>query len=284
MKKITKNLDKTVKLWIRNNISDYEQCDPNIFVGELSKKSSDSPSVTTHEPLAGHGFKDSIWIFKYDQNIYLGVEKDAREEIHDFLSKTHKDMIFSSYGTYELSRITHKFGYYVWGPSWVLFAEENDWIDIKKHNVEILSSDSFNKIVDKKIFWHNDFNCLKAFVVVEKEKILASATLTDVGNNFVEIGVDTHPDSQLTGLGSTVYSAAGRWAFQNGMVPFSSVGPFNIPSTRTQINSGMKYIGVDMTGTKEFAVPPQPLGKPSPNIDINDYYPEWAKNQNINNK
>ena len=284
MKKISKNLDKTVKLWIRNNIFDYEQWDPNIFVGELSKKSPDSPSVTTHEPLAGHGFKDSIWIFEYDQNIYLGVEKDAREEVQDFLSKTHKDMIFSSYGTYELSRITHKFGYYVWGPSWVLFAEENDWIDIKKHNVEILSSDSFNKIVDKKIFWHNDFNCLKAFVVVEKEKILASATLTDVGNNFVEIGVDTHPDSQLSGLGSTVYSAAGRWAFQNGMVPFSSVGPFNIPSTRTQINSGMKYIGVDMTGTKEFAVPPQPLGKPSPNIDINDYYPEWAKNQNINNK
>ena len=284
MKKISKNLDKTVKLWIRNNISDFEQFDTNIFVGELSKKSSDSSSVTSHEPLAGHGFKDSIWIFEYDQNIYLGVEKDAREEIQDFLSKTHKDMIFSTYGTYELSRITHKFGYYVWGPSWVLFAEENDWIDIKKHNVEILSSDSFNKIVDKNIFWHNDFNCLKAFVVVEKEKILASATLTDVGNSFVEIGVDTHPDSQLSGLGSTVYSAAGRWAFQNGMIPFSSVGPFNIPSTRTQINSGMKYVGVDMTGTKEFAVPPQPLGKPSPNIDVNDYYPEWAKNQNISKK
>ncbi len=78
MKKISKNLDKTVKLWIRNNISDYEQFDTNIFVGELSKKSSDSSSVTSHEPLAGHGFKDSIWIFEYDQNIYLGVEKDAR--------------------------------------------------------------------------------------------------------------------------------------------------------------------------------------------------------------
>ena len=281
---ISKNLDKTVKFWIKNNIPDYEQVHTNIFVGELSKKSSDSSTTTTHEPLAGHGFKDSIWIFEYDQNIYLGVENEASEEVQGFLSKTHKDMIFSSYGTYELSRITHKFGYYVWGPSWVLFAEENDWIDIKKHNVEILSSESFNKIVDKSIFWHNDFNCLKAFVVVEKEKILASATLTDVGNNFVEIGVDTHPDAQLSGLGSTVYSAAGRWAFQNGMVPFSSVGPFNIPSTRTQINSGMKYVGVDMTGTKEFAVPPQPLGNPSPSIVVNDYYPEWAKNKEINKR
>lgn len=281
---ISKNLDKTVKFWIKNNIPDYEQVHTNIFVGELSKKSSDSSTTSTHEPLAGHGFKDSIWIFEYDQNIYLGVEKEASEEVQGFLSKTHKDMIFSSYGTYELSRITHKFGYYVWGPSWVLFAEENDWIDIKKHNVEILSSESLNKIIDKSIFWHNDFNCLKAFVVFEKEKILASATLTDVGNNFVEIGVDTHPDAQLSGLGGTVYSTAGRWAFQNGMVPFSSVGPFNIPSTRTQINSGMKYVGVDMTGTKEFAVPPQPLGKPSPNIVVNDYYPEWAKNKEINKK
>jgi hypothetical protein len=100
----------------------------------------------------------------------------------------------------------------------------------------------------------------------------------------VEIGVDTHPDSQLSGLGSTVFSAAGRWAFQNGMIPFSSVGPFNIPSTRTQINSGMKYIGVDMTGAKEFAVPPQPLGRPSKEIKVVNYYPEWAKNPDISTK
>ena len=284
MKKISKNLDQTVKLWIRNNIPNYDQCESNIYVGELNKYSSESSTVSTDEPLAGHGFKDSIWIFEYDQNIYLGVDNDARQEVQDFLSKTHKDMIFSSYGTYELSRITHQYGYYVWGPSWVLFAEENDWIDINKHDVEILSRNEFNKIVDKKVFWHNDFNCLKAFSVIKNEKIIASATLTDIGNNFVEIGVDTHPDSQLSGLGSTVYSAAGRWAFQNGMIPFSSVGPFNIPSTRTQINSGMKYIGVDMTGTKEFAVPPQPLGRPSKEINVVNYYPEWAKNPDISTK
>ena len=55
------------------------------------------------------------------------------------------------------------------------------------------------------------------------------------------------------------------------MIPFSLVGPFNIPSTRTHINSGMKYIGVDMTGAKEFAVPPQPLGRPSKEIKVVDY-------------
>ena len=136
MKKISKNLDQTVKLWIGNTIPNYDQCESNIYVGELNKHSFESS--TGRVLTIGSGYakrKDSIWIFEYDQNIYLGVDNDARQEVQDFLSKTHKDMIFSSYGTYELSRITHKYGYYVWGPSWVWFAEENDWIDINKHDV-----------------------------------------------------------------------------------------------------------------------------------------------------
>ena len=39
MKKISKNLDQTVKLWIRNNIPNYDQCESNIYVGELNKYS-----------------------------------------------------------------------------------------------------------------------------------------------------------------------------------------------------------------------------------------------------
>ena len=147
-----------------------------------------------------------------------------------------------------------------------------------------MSRSEFNKSVDQKIFWHNYPDCLKAFVVKENNNILAASTLKDIGNNFVEIGVDAHPDSQLSGLGSTVYSAAGRWAFENGKIPFSSVGPWNIPSTRTQLNSGMKYVGIDMIGINKFFVPPQPLGKPSPEIDMTNYYPEWAKNSQIKPK
>ena len=36
-----------------------------------------------------------------------------------------------------------------------------------------------------------------------------------------------------------------------------------------------------MTGTKQFAVPPQPLGKPDKGINVVNYYPEWAKNGDI---
>ena len=39
-----------------------------------------------------------------------------------------------------------------------------------------------------------------------------------------------------------------------------------------------------MTGTKQFAVPPQPLGRPSKEINVVDYYPEWAKNPDISPK
>ena len=58
----------------------------NIYVGELNKYSSESSTISTHEPLAGHGFKDSIWIFEYDQNIYLGVV-DVDKKFKTFCQK-----------------------------------------------------------------------------------------------------------------------------------------------------------------------------------------------------
>ena len=82
-------------------------------------------------------------------------------------------------------------------------------------------------------------------------------------------------------MGSTVYSAAGRWAFDNGYIPFSSVGPWNVPSARTQIKCGMKFIGTDMTSIEQFKVPPQTLGTPNDEINIYDYYPKWGFNKKI---
>ena len=43
----------------------------------------------------------------------------------------------------------------------------------------------------------------------------------------------------------------------------------------------MKYIGVDMKGSKEFKVPPQILGSPSKDIRVENYYPKWAFNKEI---
>ena len=89
MKKISKNLDQTVKLWIRNTIPNYDQHESNIYVGELNKYSFESS--TGRVLTIGSGYakrKDSIWIFEYDQNIYLGVDNDARQEVQD-LSLIH---------------------------------------------------------------------------------------------------------------------------------------------------------------------------------------------------
>ena len=64
MEKISKDLDQTVKLWIRNTIPNYDQCESNIYVGELNKYSFESS--TGRVLTIGSGYakrKDSIWIF-----------------------------------------------------------------------------------------------------------------------------------------------------------------------------------------------------------------------------
>ena len=266
---ISETLDRTIKSWIKQKLPVTEKVkikEKTVHVGDISKEEKD---------------ERPIWFFDYQNEIYLGSNENVREEILDLIDRLGRDMIFSPFGMYEISRITHKFGYYVWGPSWFMFAEQNQWININKHKVEILSQKETEKQLDFKIFWHNYSDCIRSFVVKKNKKILAAATLIKVNDNFAEIGVDTHPDAQLSGLGSTVYSAAGTWAYENNITPYSSVGPWNVPSTRTQLKCGMKYIGADMKGSKEFKVPPQILGSPSKDIRVENYYPKWAFNKEI---
>ena len=59
MKKISKNLDQTVKLWIRNNIPNYEQCESNIYVGELNKYSSEYNKKNKIQ-LSGEDIKEGL--------------------------------------------------------------------------------------------------------------------------------------------------------------------------------------------------------------------------------
>lgn len=265
---ITKKLDKTIKSWLDTKLSRLSEVSPGIFIGGVKDQTSKFP----------------IWLFEYNNNLYIGAEEKIHKSILGLVDRLNSQMIFSQFGMYEISRITHPLGYYVWGPSWFMFTEKESWINFNDYKIEILSNEEINNQLDEKIFWHNSYDCLKGFVIKDQGKIVASATLHDVGDNFVEIGLDTHPDAQLKGLGTNVYSAAGKWAFENNKIPYSSVGPWNIPSTRTQIKCGMKCIGVDMVGIDKFKLPPQSLGAPSKDIDIYDYYPSWAFNQNINKK
>ena len=260
---INSNLDKIINNWINNKIPNYEKVENNIFVAH---------SNIDLNPL---------WIFDYKNNIYLSVQNKVKTQIIALIKSLQRELLFSDYGKYEIAEITHKYGYYLWGPSWIMFAEENDWIDIVLHEVEILNTSQIKDSLDVKFFWHNYLDCLRGFVIKQNDQIIACATLKDVGGGFVEIGVDVDTELNFSGLGSTVYSAAGRWAFDNGYIPFSSVGPWNVPSARTQIKCGMKFIGTDMTSIEQFKVPPQTLGTPNDEINIYDYYPKWGFNKKI---
>ena len=260
---ISNNLDKIIETWVNNKIQNYKKFSNRIFVGQ---------SIIDVNPL---------WIFEYKNKIFLSVQNNVKNEIIHLIENIHRDFLFSDYGKFEIAKITHKYHYYVWGPSWIMFAEENDWNDIDLHKVEILNSSEIKDQLDFNFFWHNYSDCLKGFAIKMNNKIIACATLKDVGGGFVEIGVDVDTKLNIPGLGSSIYSAAGRWAFDKNYIPFSSVGPWNVPSTRTQMKCGMKFIGTDMTSIDKFKIAPQTLGSPANEINIYDYYPEWGFNKNI---
>ena len=126
MLEISKQLDKTINNWINHHAPNLENVESGIYISEFDDSNSDKRA-------------SKIWIFEYNNSLYLSLNKNVKEDLLKLIKKTPRDFLFSDYGKYEISKITHDYGYYVWGPTWELFAEEKDWIDINLHEVEILS-------------------------------------------------------------------------------------------------------------------------------------------------
>ena len=105
---INSNLDKIINNWINNKIANYEKVENNIFVAHSNIE------------------LNPLWIFDYKNNIYLSVQKEVETQIIELIKSLQRELLFSDYGKYEIAEITHKYGYYVWGPSWIMFAEENE--------------------------------------------------------------------------------------------------------------------------------------------------------------
>ncbi|MDP6823646.1 MAG: hypothetical protein QF554_10175 [Dehalococcoidia bacterium] len=137
--------------------------------------------------------------------------------------------------------------------------------------------------VDFELFWHCfGPGSLASFGVYRGVEMVALATVKERGRPFMEIGVDVVQGVQASGLGSAVVSAAGTWILEQGWFPLATVAPFNVPSTRTLRRVGLEYGMTEMSGVAgPFRVPPQPIGRPLPNTDIYDYYPDWAMNRGI---
>ena len=99
---ITKKLDETIKSWLDTKLSELNEVSPGIFIGGVKDQTSKFP----------------IWLFEYNNNLYIGAEEKIHKSILSLVDRLNSQMIFSQFGMYEISRITHPLGYYVWGPSW----------------------------------------------------------------------------------------------------------------------------------------------------------------------
>jgi hypothetical protein len=216
-----------------------------------------------------------------DQRALILNDQDIEPKLKELVGNLHPDTIFSTFGFYELSRVTLPYGISVWGPNWFLFGEECTIGANIDNRVEKINDNDLSE-VDYKRFWHCYPQAIAGFGIREAGEITALATVKDRESPVCEIGMEVSQGSQGKGMGRAVVTAAARWILENGQIPLAVVGPFNIPSTRTLRSSGLEYMFQCMEGKRDlFYVPPQTLGFPSPDTVMYNSYPNWAMNKDI---
>ena len=98
------------------------------------------------------------------------------------------EQLISTFGTYEIARVTLPDGVGIWGPSWYLFTDISDRKPGENRSVSMLSAGDLDG-VDPEIFWHSVFDgAVCHFGVREEGRIVALAGVKDVGDPVLEIG------------------------------------------------------------------------------------------------
>jgi hypothetical protein len=219
---------------------------------------------------------------RMDGRSILVAREDWVDPLKSITRSIHPDLLFTPFGAYELSRVSLPYGVSVWGPNWFMFADAESWRGRADDRVRPLTAGELSA-VDFNLFWHcYGPGSIAAFGMYQGDDLVALSTVKDHGHPFMEIGVDVSREAQASGLGSAVVSTAGTWILEQGRLPLATVAPFNVPSTRTLRRVGLAYGMTEMTGVNgPFRVPPQPIGKPLPDAEIYDYYPDWAMNRSI---
>ena len=203
-------------------------------------------------------------------------------ELRPVVTSMPEDLLFSTFGAYELGRVVLPYGYGVWGPTFYLFADMSTWRGDVDDRVHMLDPEGLRS-VDYKRFWHcydGDATC--GFGVMEDGELVALAAVRDRGFGLQEIGMDVMPSARGHGLGRAVVGEAGTHILNLGDVVMATTAPFNVPSARTLRSVGLVYAFSEMSAYEGgFPIPPQPLGRPHPGAQIKNYYPEWAMNEDI---
>ena len=202
-------------------------------------------------------------------------------DLEPIVANLNSDMIFSSFGCYELARALLPHGFTPFGPQLFMFGDE-ETVPRKTDDRPIEMTDSQRAAVDYRQFWHCVPDAVTSFGVYDSGRLLAMASIGNHAPPLLEIGMEVAIDVKGRGLGRAVVNAAAQWILGNSRIPFATVGHFNIPSARTRRANGLRY-GFQTIDAKKgpFKIPPQSLGTPASGFEVHDYYPRWAMNQDV---
>lgn len=236
------------------------------------------------EPWLGYSPCPPLRAVRIGNSTVIVAREEWTQSLRELASQLHPDILFSTFGAYELARVTLPYGVAVWGPDYYLFGDKRTVKVSKDSRVSHIGPADLVDL-DYSVFWHCRSNSLTGFAVFDGEKLLALSTVWDIGEPFYEIGMDVLPNARGNGLGGAVVGAAARWILGQGKLVTASVAPFNSPSLRTLRSVGLRYVFSKMKGLEgPMNLFPQQLGLPLPNTPVYNYYPDWAMNGAILSK
>ena len=205
---------------------------------------------------------------RLDRGALVSARNEWLEKLRPVVTNMHADMLFSTFGAYELARVTQPDGSSAWGPVFFFFGDAATWNDPADPRVVRLGDDDLAE-VDYKRFWHcYDGEAHEGYGVIEDGILVALAGVIQYGDGVEEIGMDVMPEARGHGLGRATVGAAGTAIIERGNLALATTSPWNVPSARTLRSAGLRYSYTQMISFDSFdgafPMPAQPLGRPYP--------------------
>ena len=222
---------------------------------------------------------------RLDRGSLVSARNDWLEALRPVVTNMHPDLLFSTFGAYELARVTQPDGESAWGPVFFFFGDASTWNDPADPRVVQLSQDDL-AAVDYKRFWHCHYGeAHDGYGMIQDGELVALAAVLHHAEGVEEIGMDVMPEARGRGVGRAVVGAAGTAIIERGNLALATTSPWNVPSARTLRAAGLRYSYTQMMSfgafDGAFPMPAQPLGRPYPGARMVNYYPHWAMNKGV---
>ena len=222
---------------------------------------------------------------RLDRGSLVSARNEWLEKLRPVVTNLHADLLFSTFGAYELARVIQADGQSAWGPVFFFFGDASTWNDPADPRVFQLSQDDL-AAVDYQRFWHCYYGeAHDGYGLMQDGELVALAAVLHHAEGVEEIGMDVMPEARGRGVGRAVVGAAGTAIIERGNLALATTSPWNVPSARTLRSAGLRYSYTQMMSFDgfdgAFPMPAQPLGRPYPGARMVNYYPAWAMNQDV---